>query len=746
MGAGGATCFASGFLESEAEGTGGGDLQDRLIAAAGDMPILGPNCYGLLNYLDNVTLWPDQHGGRPCKSGVAIVGQSSNVLINMTMQKRSLPIAYTVAAGNQAQTQLSDIASHLLDDERVTAVGLYIEGFGDIRKLEAMAAKARKLGKAIVAIKTGKSEKSKLATLTHTASLAGGATASSALMKRLGIVEVNSIAVFLETLKLLHAFGPLKGNAISSMSCSGGEAGLISDMTETSTFNFRDISSKQTEILKNVLGPIVTVANPLDYHTFIWGDEEKLAAVYSAIFADKFDLNILIMDIPSEDRCDASAWDSALAALKQAKQLTGANVAMLATMPENLSETLGDDLMAQGIVPLHGMEEMIPALISAGNLINEEAEPVILTTSKSDNFDILNEAQSKNELAELGVIFPQSTTANTVEEIETAAKNMSFPVVLKGLGIAHKSEAGAVVLNLKNIDELKNAATRITGNTGFLVEEMVAEPAAEVLVGITRDASGIMMLTIGSGGVLTELLEDTASLIIPAPRAEIAKAITSLKLSKQLNGYRGKSSADQESLLDAIEAAQNYCLKSPNLVELDINPLMALEDKAIAVTLNRPKANAVDLATSRELGDVFQEFRDDPEMRVAILTASGEKFFCPGWDLKAAAGGDEVDGDYGVGGFGGLQELPQMNKPVICAVNGICCGGGLEIALSCDIILAAEHATFALPEIRSGTVADAASVKLPKRIPYHIRNGALANRALARCRRGKPLGLCKSHP
>lgn len=120
------------------------------------------------------------------------------------------------------------------------------------------------------------------------------------------------------------------------------------------------------------------------------------------------------------------------------------------------------------------------------------------------------------------------------------------------------------------------------------------------------------------------------------------------------------------------------------------------------------------------MGEVFAEFRDDPDMRVAILTASSEKFFCPGWDLKAAAGGDEVDGDYGVGGFGGLQELRDMNKPVIAAVNGICCGGGLEIALSCDIILAADHATFALPEIRSGTVADAASVKLPKRIPYHI--------------------------
>ncbi len=154
---------------------------------------------------------------------------------------------------------------------------------------------------------------------------------------------------------------------------------------------------------------------------------------------------------------------------------------------------------------------------------------------------------------------------------------------------------------------------------------------------------------------------------------------------------------------------------------VDEQPIRAVRNGAVLeVTIDRPKANAIDLATSRIMGQVFKDFRDDPDLRVAVLTSTGDKFFCPGWDLKAAAGGDAVDGDYGVGGFGGLQELPHLNKPVICAVNGICCGGGLEIALSCDIILAAEHATFALPEIRSGTVADAASIKLPKRIPYHI--------------------------
>lgn len=144
------------------------------------------------------------------------------------------------------------------------------------------------------------------------------------------------------------------------------------------------------------------------------------------------------------------------------------------------------------------------------------------------------------------------------------------------------------------------------------------------------------------------------------------------------------------------------------------------EGHILEVTLDRPKANAIDLATSRALGETFMAFRDNPELRVAILRAEGDRFFCAGWDLKAAASGDAVDGDYGIGGFGGLQELGCLNKPVIAAINGICCGGGLELALSCDLLMASDSATFALPEIRSGTVADAASIKLPKRIPYHV--------------------------
>ena len=144
------------------------------------------------------------------------------------------------------------------------------------------------------------------------------------------------------------------------------------------------------------------------------------------------------------------------------------------------------------------------------------------------------------------------------------------------------------------------------------------------------------------------------------------------------------------------------------------------EGPILEVTIDRPKANAIDSKTSIILGDVFADFRDNPDLRVAILTGAGEKFFSAGWDLKAVSKGEAADADYGVGGFGGLQELPNMNKPIIGAINGIACGGGLEIMISTDIIIAAEHATFALPEINVGVIADAATIKLRRRIPYHV--------------------------
>jgi acetate---CoA ligase (ADP-forming) len=587
MGAGGATCFASGFLESEAEGTGGADLQAKLVAAAGDMPILGPNCYGLLNYLDNITLWPDQHGGARTGRGVAIIAQSSNIAINMTMQRRLLPIAYVVAAGNQAQTGTAEIATALLADERVTAIGLYLEGFGDIRALEAFAAKARAVGKPVVALKIGRSEKAQAATMTHTASLAGNAAASSALLKRLGIIEVNSIGVFLETLKLMDAVGPLPGNAIVSVSCSGGEASLMADLGAGTPIAFRDFTETSRKALKDLLGPIVTIANPLDYHTFIWGDTQRMTDVFSAVLRDRFDLAVFVLDVPRDDRCDPSGYQCAIDAIIAAKKATGARVAVLASLPENLPEHFAAKFAEHGIVPLHGMEEGLQAIgaaIAAGSLARNAPLPVLLAPSGAVASFAVSEAEAKEMLRAHGLQSPRSATAEDVFGLSKALSGLHYPVVLKGMGIAHKSEAGAVVLNLASETEVRAAAQKMAAiANGFLVEEMVTGSVVEIIAGISRDATGTLMLTVGAGGILTELLADTASLLLPASKVGIRDAILSLKVARLIAGFRGRPAGDVDGLVDAIHSICAYAeANAQSLVELDVNPLIVRQRGVVA--------------------------------------------------------------------------------------------------------------------------------------------------------------------
>ncbi|HEY9537492.1 MAG TPA: CoA-binding protein, partial [Kiloniellaceae bacterium] len=370
-GAGGAVCYASGFREAEGEDAEGDGLQAELIEAAGAMPILGPNCYGMINYGDGALLWPDQHGGRRLpdgQRGVAIVTQSSNIAINMTMQRRGLPLAYVVTAGNQAQTGLSEIALGLLDDPQVTALGLHIEGFDSLRALEALAAKARALRKPVIAMKVGRSAEARAATLSHTASLAGSDAAADAFLKRLGIARLDSVPAFLEALKLLHTLGPLDGFAISSMSCSGGEASVMADAAEGRRVTYRALTAGQARAVKATLGPLVTVANPLDYHTFIWANEPAMTATFAAMVAAGFDLNLLVLDFPRADRCSDADWWPTVRAFEAALKTNGARGAIVASLPENLSEGHAADLLARGIAPLCGIDDALAAAEAAASI------------------------------------------------------------------------------------------------------------------------------------------------------------------------------------------------------------------------------------------------------------------------------------------------------------------------------------------------------------------------------------------
>ena len=589
-GAGGAVCYASGFREAASELDDGNDMQEALVQAAADMPIVGPNCYGFINMLDGALLWPDQHGMQRVEKGVAILTQSSNIACNISMQTRGLPLAYVMTAGNQAQTGLSDIACAVLEDPRVTAVGLHIEGFDSMAALERLATRARELGKPVVTLKVGKSEAAQLATVSHTASLAGNDRVSSALLARLGIGRVDTLPALLETLKLLHVAGPLDSRDISSMSCSGGEASLMADAGERYRVNYRPLRDEQKKPLKDALGEMVTIANPLDYHTFVWGNREKQTTAFTAMMKGGYAINLLVLDFPRLDRCDPADWETTCHAVIDAARATGARAGIVASLGENMPEATALFLMKAGIVPFFGIEEALDAIETAadiGAVWAKPAQPRLLDGIEADDGEAvtLSEHEAKVELTAAGLTVPKGKTAATAEEAAAAAETLGFPVVLKGLGVAHKTEAGAVKLNLASRDEVYAAAKTMDGvASGYLVEKMVGKPVAELIIGAMRDPVAGPVLTIGAGGILVELLDDSAILTLPTTPEAIRAAIGGLKIRKLLDGYRGAPAADYAALIEAVAAAASYVVANASkLEELDINPLMVLPNGQGAV-------------------------------------------------------------------------------------------------------------------------------------------------------------------
>lgn len=583
IGTGVAVCYASGFLEAGADDADGARLQEELVEAAGEMPIIGPNCYGLINYCDGALLWPDQHGGRrlePAERGVAIITQSSNIAINMTMQTRGLPIAHVMTAGNQAQTGLPDMAIALLEDERVTALGLHIEAFQSASKFELLAKRARELGKPIVAMKVGRSEQARAATVSHTASLAGSDAASDAFLKRLGIARVNSIASFLETLKLLHVHGPLDGNTLCSMSCSGGEASVMADSAEGRLVHFPLLTPEHRAKVKSTLGPLVAVANPLDYHTFIWNNEPALTDTFTAMVSGGFSLSCLVLDFPRKDRCSDVDWWSTVRGFENALRTNNAKGAIVASLPENIPEEYMARLMAKGIAPLCGIVEAFDAAEAAAFIgkawVTEIALPVATPGKNSGQTAVPDEAQAKAILKAAGLPVPEGQRCAASAEAINVANKLTYPVALKALGISHKSEQNAVRLNLKNADAVKAAADDLLDlGSGVYVESMVTDAVAELIVGIIDDPQFGPVMTLGTGGVLVELLQDTVTLLLPSSRSDIETALRSLRMFPLLDGYRGKPKADLDAALDAIMGIATFAVKnSGKIIELDINPLL----------------------------------------------------------------------------------------------------------------------------------------------------------------------------
>ncbi len=581
--AGGAVCFASGFLEASEELSDGADVQAALLEAAGDMPILGPNCYGAINGLDGVALWPDQHGMVPVDRGVAIITQSSNIALNLTMQKRGLPIAYLLTAGNQAQVDLAELGMAALADHRVTALGMHIEGIGDLRWFEALAEAARVAGKPIVALKIGTSAQARAATVSHTASLAGSSAGADALLARLGIRQVDTISLLLETLMLLHVTGPLPSNQIASMSCSGGEASLMADTAEGRGVVFPPLNDRQSDDLRKALGPKVALANPLDYHTYIWGDREAMAASFAAMMDPSLALGCVVLDFPRRDRCDASQWDIVIDAIRDAVASRGVPIAVVSSLPDTMPEDVAIALTRQGIPALCGLDDTLSAIALAARPDPEQAAPVLLPGPYTAEGRTLSEADAKMALADCGLRVPKALCAASVDEAGKAADRLNGLIALKGEGFAHKSEAGAVRLGLSSSAEVIEAAEAMPSEF-FLIEEIVGGGVVDLLIGVLHDPAHGFVLTLGAGGTFAELMADTTHLLLPLDAPTIDAALNRLSIAPRLAGYRGAPGCDRDAIVNAVLAVQDYVTKhAAEVLEVEINPLICTPTEAVAV-------------------------------------------------------------------------------------------------------------------------------------------------------------------
>lgn len=599
-GAGGIICYSAGFGEAHAEGQA---LEHSVKAVLGDVALIGPNCYGLINYVANCALWPFAHGGSCPGYGAAILTQSGMFSSDITMSQRSLPMAYMASVGNQADLGLTELLDLLCERDEVRAIGLHIEGLSEVPAFERAALKAMRAGKPVVALKTGTSSIGEALTRSHTGSLAGSDALYDALFARTGVVRVTNPSQFLETLKFLCVAGAPRGDRVMGFTCSGGGATMLADHAETIGLCFPPPDAEAHETLTALLPPIATVSNPLDYTTPIWGQPELTRPVFaSAMAAIPTDAALLVQDYPAPGFDEAEHYytndghafaDAAIAAKLPA--------AICATIPENMPADIREALVARGIAPMQGIQEALNAIRDAARWSTRRME--ILSTAPQSMLSLipvnaavlLDEAAGKARLSKAGLPVPNGKVANGTDLVEVATQ-MGFPVALKMMGpeLAHKTDAGAVALGIGSPQALEEAAITMRRDVArisktaltdrFLIEPMAAKPLAELVVGIRRDAQFGLSMTLGSGGVLVELLEDTATLLLPTSEGEIAQALAGLRVAKLLDGFRGGAQADMGNVTRTLMGLAQYAIDhAEDLVELEINPLFVYADRVLAV-------------------------------------------------------------------------------------------------------------------------------------------------------------------
>ena len=589
-----AVVYAAGFTEM-----GDTELERRLIEAAGDMAIMGPNCMGMINFLDGIAVTVGDHGVQRPQRGVACVAQSGTIVGNMVMSERSLPVSHMLSMGNQSVLDIADGIDAVTDDPRVSAIMLYIEGLKDAGAFARAAARAFEAGKPIIVLKAGVSEAGRQIALSHTGSLAGTPELYEALFDRLGIISVANFPELLEMAKLLSVGDIPQGNRVMIETCSGTDSGYCADLADRYGVALPQPDDEVKAALRKVLPAIATAMNPLDVTMAQWADREAQATSLITLLQQPADAAALVINYPVGEGL-GETYDPAIEAMLDVRKATGLPCFVITNLPEGAPRHMRELLLSNGIVPLQGMEDAFSCLGCAARHVARcrelkaagGPEQRILGAGELRPGALLDEVASKAALAEHGVSVPRLSLAASAEDAATAAVALGFPVVVKGHGegLAHKSELGAVAVNLRDEAAVRAAAETILaipGIGGLLVETMVTDAVAEVIIGIKRDPSLGLALVIGSGGVLTELIKDSVNLILPASDDEIRRAIARLRGHALLTGFRGKPEGDIEALVATARGIAAYAeANADRLMELDVNPVMVRPNGKGAVAVD----------------------------------------------------------------------------------------------------------------------------------------------------------------
>jgi len=587
MGAGAAVCYASGFAEA---GDDGRALQQDLLAAADGMPVVGPNCYGTVSATVGAALWPDQQGLSRVERGVALVTQSGNIGLNLTLQTRPLSISHLLTLGNQADVGIEECLEDLLGDPAVSAVGLHVEALHDVARFEEACRRASAAGVPIVALKTGSSPRAAEIAASHTSSLVGTDAAYGALFDRLGVRRVRSLAELLDTLLVLDRVGGLPGNRIVSLSCSGGEASIVADRCAGLDLNLPPFADSQVERIRAALGggeatDLVSVSNPFDYHTFIWGDRDRLTGTFTSALDGPVDAALLILDFPGAGLDDATWWPT-LEAFAEACASTGTPGVVAASLAENLPVVVEEAATDAGLVAVRGIEAALVVLEAAAQWGARPDHPPLLPPGRPPGPTRRMMGDEARRLLEAaGVPVPRWEVVS-VDGAGEAADRLGYPVVVKAAGLAHKTEADAVALDLNDAGAVDEVARRIAGASAaemVIVERQVGDAVVELLVSVRREDPVGWLLTIGAGGTLVEILEDTCSLLLPVTAEDVRSALQGLSVWPLLAGYRGRPGADVEAVVDAVLGVVQMAVAPDRLVEVECNPLIAGAEGATVV-------------------------------------------------------------------------------------------------------------------------------------------------------------------